>query len=80
MQTVNPNALQKKEESWGARFYVDNKAVIALVNRGRVKWTEKTVSIFQLFNFLKQIESFREQFAFTCTYISTVIRRVHPLG
>ena len=47
-------------------------AVIALVNRGRVKWTDKTVSIFQLFlNFLKQIEAFRDDYAFTCSYIST---------
>jgi hypothetical protein len=64
-------ALQKKEEHWGARLYIDNKAVIALVNRGRVKWTDKTISIFQLFNFLKQIEAFKEDFAFIATYIST---------
>jgi hypothetical protein len=42
-----------------ARLYIDNNAVIALINKGRVKWTDDTVSIFKLFNFLKRIEAFR---------------------
>ena len=47
-----------------ARLYIDNNAVIALIKRGRVKWSLETISIFKLFNFLKKIESYRLRFPF----------------
>jgi L-fucose mutarotase/ribose pyranase (RbsD/FucU family) len=54
-----------------ARLYIDNNAVIALINRGRVKWSLITISIFKLFNFLKKIESYRLRFPFVAVYIAT---------
>ena len=64
-------AQQKAKEVgplFSARCYVDNKAVIAFCNRGRIKWTDTTLSIFRKFNYLKQIESF----SFRAIYIPSV--------
>ena len=47
-----------------ARLYIDNNAVIAFINKGRVKWSSDTISIFKLFKFLKQIELYRLKFSF----------------
>ena len=52
-----------------ARLYIDNRAVIALINRGRSRWNDATIGIFSLFNILKHIEFFREFFTFTAIYI-----------
>ena len=65
-------ADQKAKEigpAFSARCYVDNKAVIAFCNRGRVKWTDTTLSIFKKFNYLKQKELYRERFSFKAIYI-----------
>lgn len=43
--------------TFSARVYIDNKAVIAFLNQGRVKWTGKTVSIFQQFNIMLFFQS-----------------------
>ena len=52
-----------------ARLYLDNRAVIALINRGRARWNDATIGIFAIFNILKRIELFREFFCFTAIYI-----------
>ena len=56
---------------FGSRLYIDNNAVVALINRGRVKWSEDTISIFSKFNFLKKSELFKEQFPVRAVYIPT---------
>ena len=52
-----------------ARLYLDNRAVIALINIGRARWNVATIGIFAIFNILKRIELFREFFCFTAIYI-----------
>ena len=55
----------KDPSAFCARIYIDNRAVIALINRGRARWDDATIGIFALFN----IELFRELFSFTAIYI-----------
>ena len=58
-------------KDFSARLYIDNKAVIALINRGRAKWSNDTIGIFKLFNILRRIMWYRERFSFKAMYIST---------
>ena len=76
-------AKQKATEAgplFAARLYIDNKALVALVNRGRVKWSEDTISIFQKFNFLKKIELIKEQFPVRAVYIPTAANPADALS
>ena len=36
-----------------ARLYIDNNVVIALINKGRLKWSLDTISIFKLSKIFK---------------------------
>ena len=65
---------------FSARLFIDNKAVIALVNRGRAKWSNDTIGIFKLFNILRQIEWYRERFTFKASYISTTANPADALS
>jgi hypothetical protein len=42
-----------------------------MINRGRVKWSDDSFSIFRCFKFLKKIEFFRESFHFVASYITS---------
>jgi hypothetical protein len=65
---------------FSARLYIDNKAVISLINRGRAKWSNDTIGIFKLFNILRQIEWYRERFSFKAMYISTAANPADALS
>ncbi len=70
LELAHERALELKEpKTLSARLYIDNRAVIALLNRGRSRWDDSTIGIFSLFNILKRIEFFRDIFTFTAIYI-----------
>ena len=65
---------------FSARLYIDNKAVIALINRGRAKWSNDTIGFCNLFNIIRRKEWYREHFSFKAIFISSAANPADALS